>query len=138
MWLEPIAQDGMKVRASAGAPVEAAQAEMPSAEEKREPRGKDKARVSTTDPQARMMKTANGGDRPAYEVQPAAETEHRLIVGDCVTNGGGDQPKLEPMVRKIADRTMRVTREVPADGGFVSLEAVDRLAAAGVSYTPRR
>jgi len=83
------------------------------------------------------MKMADGGYRPAYNVQLAAETEHRLIVGVAVTNVGGDQPHLEPMLRQVTERYGQVPREVLADGGFVSLGAVDRLDAAGVTlYAP--
>lgn len=39
------------------------------------------ARASTTDPQARVMKLANGGFGPAYNLQFATDTESRLIVG---------------------------------------------------------
>lgn len=186
--LDRIAQDGMKVRASAGAAsfrrretlgdcrkaarervrtlkaeleadpaqasrreraareraarerearVEAALAELPEVEAKRKPEEKEKARVSTTDPQARVMKMADGGFRPAYNVQLAAETEHRLIVGVSVTNGGGDQPHLEPMIDQVAARYGQLPGEVLADGGFVSLDAIDRLDAAGVTlYAP--
>lgn len=75
--------------------VAAALAELPAVEAKRPATKKDKARVSTTDPEARVMKMADGGFRPAFNVQLAAETEHRLIVGVAVTNSGGDQPHLE-------------------------------------------
>ncbi|HEY4260697.1 MAG TPA: hypothetical protein VGM98_11080 [Schlesneria sp.] len=41
----------------------------------------DKARCSTTDPDARRMKMADGGTRPAYNVQLVTTDETRLIVG---------------------------------------------------------
>ena len=97
----------------------------------------DKARVSTTDPEARVMKMADGGFRPAFNVQFAAETGHRLIVGVDVTNSGGDQPHLEPMADQIARRYGQLPREMLADGGFVNLGAIDRLEARGVTlYAP--
>ena len=43
--------------------------EMPQAESKKKPGKKDKARVSTTDAEARVMKMADGGFRPAYNVE---------------------------------------------------------------------
>lgn len=39
------------------------------------------ARVSTTDPGARVMKMADGGFRPAYNVQVATETTAQVVVG---------------------------------------------------------
>src|SRR5580693_7736945 len=45
-------------------------------------------RASTTDPEARMMKMANGGFNPAYNVQLASDPLSRAIVGVMVSNGG--------------------------------------------------
>jgi transposase len=117
--------------------VAAALAELPAVEARRPATKKDKARVSTTDPEARVMKMADGGFRPAFNVQLAAETEHRLIVGVAVTNSGGDQPHLEPMADQIAERFGKLPREMLADGGFVNLAAIDRLDGRGVTlYAP--
>src|SRR5260370_5312648 len=55
------------------------------------------ARASTTDPQARVMKLADGGFAPAYNLQFATDTESRLIVGVGATNAGNDSQQLEPM-----------------------------------------
>src|SRR5206468_8022903 len=46
------------------------------------------ARASTTDPEARRMKMGDGGFRPAYNVQFAADTESRFVVGVGLTNMG--------------------------------------------------
>ena len=42
---------------------------------------KGKARVSTTDPEARVMKMGDGGYRPAYNVQLATDTATQIITG---------------------------------------------------------
>ena len=47
-----------------------------------------KARVSTTDPQARVMKMPDGGFRPAYNVELATDSANGVIVGVSVTSGG--------------------------------------------------
>ena len=44
--------------------------------------------MSTTDPDARKMKMANGGDDPAFNVQFATDADSRIIVG--VSNAGTD------------------------------------------------
>jgi len=41
----------------------------------------EKARVSTTDPEARVMKMADGGFRPAYNVQFVTDTASQVIGG---------------------------------------------------------
>jgi transposase len=54
-------------------------------------------RVSTTDPDARVMKMPDGGFRPAFNVQLATTTDAaRAIVGVSVTNRGSDQGQATP------------------------------------------
>jgi transposase len=109
----------------------AVQAVKPTAEKKAQ------ARVSTTDPEARVMKMADGGFRPAYNVQLATATEGRAIVGVQVTNCGSDQGQLEPMVEAIAERTGTRPTEYLVDGGFVKLESLTAAAAQDVTvYAP--
>jgi len=101
------------------------------------------ARVSTTDPEARVMKMGDGGYRPAYNVQVATATEGRVIVGVQVTNAGTDQGQMRPMHAEIVRRTGEQPAEYLVDGGFVKLEAIEDAAAAGTTVyapvpTPRR
>jgi len=104
---------------------------------KRTAEQKAQARVSTTDPEARVMKMADGGFRPAYNVQLATATGGRAIVGVQVTNCGSDQGQLEPMLEAIAERTGTRPTEYLVDGGFVKLESLTAAAAQGVTvYAP--
>ena len=66
---------------------------------------KAQARVSTTDPDARVMKMGDGGFRPAYNVQFATATAGRAIVGVQVTNAGTDMGQMRPMHAEIVRRT---------------------------------
>ena len=59
---------------------------------------KEKARVSTTDPEATVMKMADGGLRPAYNVQFGTDTASQIIVGIEVATCGSDQGQMAPMV----------------------------------------
>jgi len=45
-------------------------------------------RVSSTDPDARVMKMAGSGLRPAYDLQVAVDVDTRLIVGPDPVNAG--------------------------------------------------
>jgi len=97
------------------------------------------ARVSTTDPDARVMKMANGGYRPAYNVQFATDHDSDVIVGVAVTNGS-DQPELVPMLTQIETRAGRPATLL-VDGGYVGHAAIDEAAARGVRVlapVPRR
>ena len=55
------------------------------------------ARASTTDPQARVTKMADGGDRPAYNAQLATDTHSGPIAGVALDNLASDMGKLQPM-----------------------------------------
>jgi hypothetical protein len=59
--------------------------QLPEVEAKKKSQDKAKARVSTTDPEARVMKMSDGGFRPAYNGQLATDTESQVIVGVEVT-----------------------------------------------------
>lgn len=98
---------------------------------------KANARASSTDPEARVMKMADGGFRPAFNVQISADTETQVIVGVGVTNSGSDMPMLEPALEEIERRTGKQPKEMLVDGGFVNHEAIENAAASGVTvYAP--
>ena len=91
------------------------------------------ARVSTTDPDARVMKMPDGGFRPAYNVQLATDTGGRFIVGVDVTNVGSDMSLMKPMLEQIEKRMGRMPTEQLVDGGFAAIEAIEHAASRGVT-----
>ena len=95
------------------------------------------ARVSTTDPQARVMKMADGGFRPAYNVQLATDVDSQVIVGVAVTNRGADQGEVLAMEEQVAQRTGQHPGAYLVDGGFVDLADIEALEGYGVRvYAP--
>jgi transposase len=97
----------------------------------------EKARASTTDPQARVMKMADGGFRPAYNLQYATASDSRIIVGVDVTDCGSDQRQLVPMLQQLVDRYGSASREHLVDGGYVSLAGITAAAELGATvYAP--
>ncbi|MBX3032268.1 MAG: IS1182 family transposase [Chloroflexi bacterium] len=86
------------------------------------------ARTSTTDPDARVMKMADGGFRPAFNVQLATDTASGVVVGVDITDVGSDAGLLGPMVRQLERRYDRAPAELLADGGFVVLDDIAGLA----------
>src|SRR5215472_15186837 len=101
---------------------------LPELEARKKPGEKDKARASSTDPEATVMKMADGGYRPAYNVQYAVATAGQVIVGVDVSTSGSDVGQMPPMVDQVEGRFGQRPREWLADGGFVTahqdLEAV--------------
>jgi transposase len=124
--------------------VEAALGQMPELKAIKEKHNGKKSdqppRASVTDAEARKMKMADGGFRQAYNVQLAADTGSRAIVGVEVSNLGTDQPQSEPMRQQVEDRTRRTGGDVEEhlmDGGFIKMEAIERAEAEGVKvYAP--
>ena len=92
----------------------------------KEPRG------STTDPQARVMKMADGGFRPAYNVQFACDTTSGAIAKVSVDNVGSDMGKMAPMSDALAEAYDHRPAQHLADGGFAKLDDIRALAQAGV------
>jgi transposase len=111
--------------------VEQALERMPEMETKIKPGQKKEARVSTTDPQATVMKMADGGFRPAYNVQYATTCDGQVVVGVDVVSSGRDQGQMPPMLDQIEDRFERRPKEVLVDGGFANLEDIEAVQSGG-------
>ena len=92
--------------------------------EKRQKGSGDEARSSTTDPEARKMKMADGGYRPAYNVQFATAGDARLIVSVDVTNSGSDRGQLSVMHEKVRQRYGKSPRRYLVDCGFATQEDI--------------
>jgi hypothetical protein len=70
--------------------------------EKEQTREKE-PRASTTDPEARVMKMADGGFRPAYNVQFASDTQSGAVAGVAIDSNGSDMGKMAPMNEALAE-----------------------------------
>jgi len=98
---------------------------LPELEAKKKAGEKDKARASGTDPEATVMKMADGGYRPAYNVEYSADTATLVIAAVAVTTSGSDAGQITPLDDQIHDRHGAYPQEALADGGFVSLEDIE-------------
>ena len=95
------------------------------------------ARVSTTDPEARVMKMADGGFRPAYNVQLATDVGSQVIVGVGVINRGTDQGEALAVKEQVVERTEHDPAAYLMDGGYVDLEDIQTLERQGIKvYAP--
>jgi hypothetical protein len=112
--------------------VEAAAAELAKLKEA----GKDKPRASTTDAEARVMKMADGGYRPASNVQLAVAGDEmggpRTIVGVQVTNVGSDMGSITPMLEQIEQRTGALPATLLADAKHAAHACIDKATELGV------
>ena len=117
--------------------VEAALKRLPELEAKKKSDERAKARCSTTDAEATVMKMADGGYRPAYNVHFAADTTSLVIVGVDVLTTGSDQGQLMPMVAQIHERHGMDPAEYLADGGFGRHADIEAVTGCGTTvYAP--
>jgi transposase len=105
---------------------------------KKKRQGRDKEpRASTADPDARVMRCAEGGFRPAYNEQVVVETSRALIVSVEVTTNGSDQGQTIPAFERVSEIAEECAVPLPTrwltDGGFVKTEAVQTLATKGTT-----
>ena len=94
-------------------------------------------RVSSTDPEARVMKMPDGGFRPAYNVEVATDQAQGIIVGVTVIKEGTDAGQALPMEEQVVERTGRHPGAYLMDGGFATREDITALEERDVTvYAP--
>ena len=94
-------------------------------------------RVSSTDPEARVMKMPDGGFRPAYNVELATDQAQGIIVGVTVIKEGTDAGQALPMEEQVVERTGRHPGAYLMDGGFATREDITALEERDVTvYAP--
>lgn len=111
---------------------------LPQMEAIKQAQGKptDRARASTTDAEATVMKRADGGFRPAFNLELATDTASQVIVGVDGVDTGSDRGQMVPMVEQIEARHGCRPPEMLVDGGFAKHEAIEHLAPATTVYAP--
>src|SRR5262245_1260790 len=102
-------------------------------EELQQTRPDEEVRVSETDPQARVMKQADGGFAPSYNVQISTDAAHGIIVGVDATQAGNDCDQLMDAVQRVKDNTGETPEQVLVDGGYTMKNAnIEAMAAQGI------
>jgi hypothetical protein len=101
--------------------------ELAEIEAKKQGPKKEKARASTTDPEARVMKMGDGGFRPAQNVQFATDTASQVITAVDVVNAGSDTGQMPPMLEQHQERYGQRPKEALVDGGFAQLEDLEEV-----------
>jgi transposase len=105
--------------------LEKALAELPAVRAAKPADERGEARVSSTDPEARVMKMADGGFRPAYNWEFVVDTAQLVITAVEVVNAGSDKAQTLPMLAQNQQRCGRLPHDWLMDGGFVTLSAID-------------
>ena len=75
-------------------------------------------RASTTDPEARVVKMADGGFRPAYNMQVASVAGEQIVVAVEVSTSSSDRGLARPMIEKIEATYGELPNQHLVDGGY--------------------
>jgi hypothetical protein len=75
-------------------------------------------RASTTDPEARVVKMADGGFRPAYNMQIASVAGEQIVVAVEVSTSSSDRGLARPMIEKIEATYGELPNQHLVDGGY--------------------
>ena len=114
--------------------------EQPTEQHSEEPKQTKKPkepRVSSTDHEARVMKMADGGFRPAFNAQLAVDTATLIITGVDLINSGSDMNQMLPMHEQHQGRYDRAPDQWLANGGFAKLDHIEQLDARATQvFTP--
>ena len=94
-------------------------------------------RASSTDSEARVMKMADGGYRPAYNIQFTTATDSQIIVGVDVNNIGSDLGQLSPMLDQVEQRYGERPAQWLVDGGYARHDDIEDAEGRGTTvYAP--
>ena len=93
----------------------------------------DKEQRNFTDPESRIMPGPGGRDfQQSYNCQAVVDHEHQVIVAAQATNLSSDKGQAVAMVEEAITNTGTVPKEVSADAGYYSAQAVEGICALGV------
>jgi len=84
-----------------------------------------KAQRNFTDPDARIMKTADGSFHYAYNAQAIVDADHQIIVATTLTNIGVDVEQVVPLVEKLHATMGVLPQQILADAGYCSTANLD-------------
>jgi transposase len=127
---QAVAADRLRrLEAARAAAAEIEQRRQQEASEQRRKKKKNErpVRASTSDPQARIMKMADGSFKPAYNVQLKTAVKGAHIIGVSVSYSGSDRGLLGPALDEIEARYGVKPRQMLADGGYDSHDDIERL-----------
>jgi transposase len=99
-----------------------------------EGKDKEKRRVSTSDPEARVMKQAGGGFAPSYNVQIDTDAKDGVVVAVRVVQAGNDFEQLESGIERVEQNLGKTPQEVVTDGGFVSRDNIVAMKERGIEF----
>ena len=122
-----VAQAQERVRREKKQRLELALEELKKIRENKPEREKAEARVSLSDPEARVMKNAEGGWAPSYNVQICTDAAAGIIVDVAAVQAGNDRDQLVPAMERVEQRVGQPLQTI-VDAGFISHSNIEAMA----------
>jgi transposase len=97
-------------------------------------KAKNEARVSISDPQARVMKQSDGGLALSYNAQISTDAAHGIIVDAAVTQDANDSAQLLPAADRVEERLKKKLRQLVADGGYTTRDNIEKTTAREIDF----
>ena len=91
-------------------------------------------KVSGTEPEARVMRSNEGGFVASYNAQISTDAKYGLIISSVLANEVNDHHQLKPAIERIQAVCGRVPKQMLADGDFTNNASVTAAAEAGVDF----
>jgi transposase len=92
------------------------------------------ARVSLSEPEARLMKHGDNAFAPSYNVPLSTDAAHSIVVAVDVTQCSSDGGSLLPSMEKVKETVGRYPEKAVADGGFTNQAAIAGMKAKGIDF----
>jgi len=96
-------------------------------EGKKTERERKKARVSLTEPEARVMKHGDQAMALSYNVQLSTDVANKIVVGVHVTQCSSDSGSLLPAMEQVKATAGQYPRKAVADGGFTNQASIVKM-----------
>jgi transposase len=97
------------------------------------PAEREQARVSLSEPEARVMKNGQGGFAPSYNVQSVVDGAHKIVLDVEVTQAASDQQQLPPALERVrAELPATEKATVIVDGGYLTEHSIAEVEKSGV------
>ena len=93
---------------------------------------KPQAQRNFTDPDSKIMKTADGSFTQCFNAQAVVDADHQVIIATDLNNCAADSQTFTPMMEQARRNTGRAPKQALADAGYCSqanLEAAAKLTA---------
>jgi len=98
---------------------------------KRFEQDRQKRRISETEAEARIMKQADGGFAPNYNVQITTDALNKIVVAVAITQAG-DANQLVPALDAVASNSGRQPEQVLTDGAYTHNANIEEAARRGI------